>query len=76
MKKFLTFLKKDYLIFLVKVLSLFIISYIFLLFSLNYLEKFLINLNINSFLNNYKEEILRFLSSEDVKQLIKNILNK
>jgi hypothetical protein len=74
MKKFFSFLKNDYLKYLTKLLTFFIITYLFLIFSLNYLELFLINLDINTLLVNHKEEILRFLSSEDLKELIKNTL--
>jgi len=42
---------------------------------LNYFEIFLVNLDISSILSNYKEEFLRFLSSDEIKSQIKTIIN-
>ena len=75
MENLKVFIKTKLPIFLVKLIVIYLFSYIFVIVSLNYFETFLMNLDIYSILGNYKGEFLKFLSSEEIKNLIKNILN-
>ena len=75
MKNLKVFIKTKLPIFLIKLIVIYLFGYIFVIVSLNYFEKFLMNLDISSILSNYNDEFLKFLSSEEIKNLIKNILN-
>ena len=75
MKNLKVFIKTKLPIFLIKLIVIYLFGYIFVIVSLNYFEKFLMNLDISSILSNYNDEFFKFLSSEEIKNLIKNILN-
>ena len=75
MKNLKVFIKTKLPIFLIKLIVIYLFGYIFVIVSLNYFETFLMNLDISSILSNYKDEFIKFLSSEEIKNLIKNILN-
>ena len=75
MRNLKIFIKTKLPIFLIKLIVIYLFCYLFMIVMLNYFEIFLVNLDISSILSNYKEEFLRFLSSDEIKSQIKTIIN-
>lgn len=74
MKKLLEFIKNEAITFITKSIIIFLFCFLFLVIALNYTEKFLANVDLNSILLNSKDDIFKFIKSDEVKNLIFNIL--
>ena len=74
MKKLLEFLKKNALTFITKNIIVFVFCFLFLVIALNYIEKFLANIDLNSILLNSKDDIFKFIKSDEVKQILISIV--